>query len=207
MRGFPGGTYGKESACNAGDPGSIPKSGRFPGEGNGYTLQYSCPENSMAGGAWWDRVGHDWATNTHTHTHTHTHRRTWWGDSAMTHTRILCPSPIRHHLHRPILPRGWHHRPTAGTPLVGKDHGKTNPNEGFPSTESFKSISRHLHKPPSPWKSSFFSHSFHTQSHSTCPKTIIMKEKQGRSHAKETQPGSRNCVTVRRLVVTRPFEE
>ena len=39
--GFPGGSAGKESACNAGDPGSIPGSGRSPGEGVGYPLQYS----------------------------------------------------------------------------------------------------------------------------------------------------------------------
>ena len=45
--GFPGGSDGKVSACNAGDPGSIPGSGRSPGEGNGNPLQYSCLENSM----------------------------------------------------------------------------------------------------------------------------------------------------------------
>ena len=44
---FPGGSAGKESACNAGDPVSIPGLGRSPGEGNGYPLQYSCLENSM----------------------------------------------------------------------------------------------------------------------------------------------------------------
>ena len=43
--GFPGGLAGKESACNAGDPGSIPRWGRCPGEGHGNTLQYSCLEN------------------------------------------------------------------------------------------------------------------------------------------------------------------
>ena len=43
----------KESACNAGDPGSIPGSGRSPGEGNGNPLQYSCLENPMDRGAWW----------------------------------------------------------------------------------------------------------------------------------------------------------
>ena len=43
--GFPGGSDGKASACNAGDPGSIAGSGRSPGEGNGYPLQYSCLEN------------------------------------------------------------------------------------------------------------------------------------------------------------------
>ena len=41
------GSDGKESACNAGDLGSIPRLGRSPGEGNGYPLQYSCLENSM----------------------------------------------------------------------------------------------------------------------------------------------------------------
>ena len=45
--GFPGGSAGKESACNAGDLGSIPALGRFPGEGNSYPLQYSGLENSM----------------------------------------------------------------------------------------------------------------------------------------------------------------
>ena len=45
--GFPGGSAGKESACNAGDLGSIPRLGRYPGEGNGYPFQFSGPENSM----------------------------------------------------------------------------------------------------------------------------------------------------------------
>ena len=49
---FPGGSDGKESACNAGDLGSIPGSGRSPGEGTGYPLQYSGLENSMDRGAW-----------------------------------------------------------------------------------------------------------------------------------------------------------
>ena len=49
---FPGGSDGTESACNSGDSGSIPGSGRFPGEGNNYPLQYSCLENSMDRGAW-----------------------------------------------------------------------------------------------------------------------------------------------------------
>ena len=50
--GFAGGSDGKESACSAGDLGSIPGSGRSPGEGNNYPLQYSCLENSMDRGAW-----------------------------------------------------------------------------------------------------------------------------------------------------------
>jgi len=51
--GFPGGSEGKASAHNAGDSGAIPGSGRSLGEGNGNSLQYSCLENSMVGGAWW----------------------------------------------------------------------------------------------------------------------------------------------------------
>ena len=50
--GFSGGSEGKESDCRAGDLGSIPGSGRSPGEGNGYPLQYSCLENSKDRGAW-----------------------------------------------------------------------------------------------------------------------------------------------------------
>ena len=49
--GFPSGSDRKESACNAGDPRSIPELGRFPGEGDGYSLQYSCLENPMDRGA------------------------------------------------------------------------------------------------------------------------------------------------------------
>ena len=51
--GFPGGSDGKESACNSRDPGLIPGSGRSPGEENGYSLQYSCLEKAMDRGAWW----------------------------------------------------------------------------------------------------------------------------------------------------------
>ena len=54
--GFPGGSDGKESACNAGDWGSIPGSERCLGEGNGYPIQYSCLENPMDRGAWWATV-------------------------------------------------------------------------------------------------------------------------------------------------------
>ena len=65
MPGFPGGSDGKASACNAGDPGLILGWGRSPGEGNGNPLPYSCLENPTDGGAWWatfmglQRVGHD----------------------------------------------------------------------------------------------------------------------------------------------------
>ena len=68
LQGFPDGSVDKASACHAGDLGSIPGSGRSPGEGNGNSLQYSCLENSMNRGAWSatvpgsERVGHDWTT-------------------------------------------------------------------------------------------------------------------------------------------------
>ena len=49
---FAGSSDGKESTCNAGDPGLTPGSGRSPGEGNGYPLQYCCMEDSMDRGTW-----------------------------------------------------------------------------------------------------------------------------------------------------------
>ena len=54
--GFSGGSDCKESICNAGDVGSIPGSGRSPGEQYGYRLQYFCLENSVDRGAWWATV-------------------------------------------------------------------------------------------------------------------------------------------------------
>ena len=77
--GFPGGSPGKESACNAEDLGSVPGLGRCPGEGNGYLLPYCSLENSM------DCIVHgvkksqtqlsDFHFHSHTHTHIHTHTR------------------------------------------------------------------------------------------------------------------------------------
>ena len=61
-------SVGKESACSAGDPGSIPGLERFPGEGNGNLLHYTCLENPRDRGIWGAtvrgvaRVGHDLAT-------------------------------------------------------------------------------------------------------------------------------------------------
>ena len=52
LAGFPSGSDGKASVCNAGDLGSIPGLGRSTGEGNGSPLQYSCLENPMDCGAW-----------------------------------------------------------------------------------------------------------------------------------------------------------
>ena len=66
---FPRSSVDKESACKAGDPGSIPGLGRSPEVGNANPLQYFCLEKPMDGGAWWAaihgvaRVGHDLATN------------------------------------------------------------------------------------------------------------------------------------------------
>ena len=54
--GFPGGSDGKESACNAGDLGLITGLGRSPGGGHGNPLQYSCLENLMDRGDWWATV-------------------------------------------------------------------------------------------------------------------------------------------------------
>ena len=71
--GFPGSSIGKESACSAGDLGSIPGSGRSPGEGNGNPRQYSCLENAMDRGAWRAtvhgvvRVRHDLASKPYIH--------------------------------------------------------------------------------------------------------------------------------------------
>ena len=73
--GFPGGPDGKDSACNVGDPGSIPGLGTSYAEGNGNQLQYSCLENSMDREAWRATWGHKESDTTerlkHTHTHTH----------------------------------------------------------------------------------------------------------------------------------------
>ena len=65
---FPGGSDSKESACNAGDLSSIPRSGRCPGEGNSYPLQYSCLENPMDRRPWQATV------------HGITKSRTWLSD-------------------------------------------------------------------------------------------------------------------------------
>ena len=56
LSGLPGGSDSKESASNAGDLGSIPGSGRSPGEENGNALQYSSLENPMDRGTWWATV-------------------------------------------------------------------------------------------------------------------------------------------------------
>ena len=64
---FPGGSDSKASVYNAGDLGSIPGWGRFPGEGNGNPLQYSCLEGPMDGGTWcpWGRKESDMTERLH----------------------------------------------------------------------------------------------------------------------------------------------
>ena len=69
----PRGSDGKESACNAGDLGSIPGLGRSPGEGNGNPLQYSCMGNAMDKGALW-AVVHGFAKSQTWLRHTHTNK-------------------------------------------------------------------------------------------------------------------------------------
>ena len=68
---FSGGSVGKDSACNVGDLGSVPESGRSPGEGNGNPLQYLCLKNPMDRGARWPTVHgvtKSWTEQTDSHT-------------------------------------------------------------------------------------------------------------------------------------------
>ena len=86
-RDFPGGSEGKASASNAGDPGSIPGLGRSPGKGNGNALRYSCLENPIDRGVHgvaksqtrlsdFTSLSLSYMFHTHTHTHTHTYSHT-----------------------------------------------------------------------------------------------------------------------------------
>ena len=76
--GFPGGSDGKQSACNVGDPGSTPRWVR---------LQYSCLDNSLDRGAWWATVyGIAESNMTERLTHTHTHTQTYAHAHTDTHT-------------------------------------------------------------------------------------------------------------------------
>ena len=73
--GFPGGSDGKESTCNAGNRDLIPGSGGSPGEGNDNPLQYSCLENPMDRGGWWAMVhatAKSWTLLSDFHFHSHT---------------------------------------------------------------------------------------------------------------------------------------
>ena len=91
--GFPGGSDGKVSACNAGDLGSIPGLGRSPGEGNGSPLHYSPLESSMDREAWWvtvHGVAQSWTRrSTEWWTHINTHCFTSW--RFIKHLRVSDP--------------------------------------------------------------------------------------------------------------------
>ena len=80
----------KESACNAGEVGSIPESGRSPGEGNGYPLQYSYLENSMDWGAYWDTA------------HGVTKSQTWLNHNTFTSDRQGSKSHRRNFVHQTL---------------------------------------------------------------------------------------------------------
>ena len=86
---FPGDSYGKESACSAGDPHWIPGWGRSPGEVNRYPLQYSCLENSMDRGAWNTNAhgGHKVSRTTEGLTHALTNRK---GEIRIAIINVLC---------------------------------------------------------------------------------------------------------------------
>ena len=108
--GFPGSSAGKESACPARDPGSISGSGRSPGEGNSYLLQYSGLENPMDRGAWWAYSPWGCKESDTTeracacvHSHTCTHTMSWWGKDARIQNFTqpglrLSVFPLQYHL-------------------------------------------------------------------------------------------------------------
>ena len=83
--GFPGGSDGKKSACNVGNPGLIPGLGRSPGEGNGNPLQYSCLEDPMDRGAWWATV--------------HGVTKSWTQQSGWAHTDKYCICKMQWNIH------------------------------------------------------------------------------------------------------------
>ena len=101
--GFPGGSVVKNSPANAGDSGSIPGSGRSPGERNGNPLQYSCLGNPMDWGGWWDTVHGvtkaldttEWLNNNNND------HLTGWGES-LDHPPCV-PLKASHRIHTPQM--------------------------------------------------------------------------------------------------------
>ena len=89
---FPGGSVSKASAYNAGDPGSIPGSGRSPGEGNGYPGHYSCLGNPMDGGVWWASVQGVAELNTTERLHFH-FLAVQWSRLCTSKTRVMGSVP------------------------------------------------------------------------------------------------------------------
>ena len=90
LRGLPWQLSGKESACNAGDTGSIPGSGRSPGKGNGNPLQYSCLENPTDRGAWCTIVHGVTKSQTRLSHWAHTVAFTW----SLTRPTAPCSLPL-----------------------------------------------------------------------------------------------------------------
>ena len=91
--GFPGGSDGKESACNAGDPGSVPESGRSPGEGNGNPLQYPGKSHGWRSLAGYSPQGHKGLDTTeHLHFHLHDDQDGTYPDERMSQKQK--PSPL-----------------------------------------------------------------------------------------------------------------
>ena len=114
---FPGGSDGKDSACNAGELSSIPRSGRSPGEGNGNPLHYSCLKNPMDRGAWWATVhgvakSRTWLSNFPSLHFTSDAGRDWGQEEKGTTEDEMA---------------GWHHwldgRESEWTPGVGDGQG------------------------------------------------------------------------------------
>jgi len=95
-KGFPGGSVGKVSACNEGEPCLIPGLGRSSGEGNGNPLQYSCLKNSMDRGAWWATVHgvtKSWTQLSNWHFHCIA-RNEQSLDKLKMYTRFILPKPV-----------------------------------------------------------------------------------------------------------------
>ena len=102
--GFPRSSAGKESACKAGDLGLIPGSGRFPGEGNGNLLQYSCLENPMDPGKLQSMESQESDTTEQLSTqHTHT-SSTMYHCSLLKVTLLLVIHPYLHISEKLLFP-------------------------------------------------------------------------------------------------------
>ena len=95
----------KNLPASARDEGSIPGSGRSPGEGHGYSLRYSCLENSMDRGAWWATVHGATESWTWLNAHTHSETAASRGEHEDTHLGILFLLPMKGHKQRsPLVP-------------------------------------------------------------------------------------------------------
>ena len=104
-----GGSDGKESSCNAGDPGLISGLGRSPERGNGYPLQYCCLETSMDGGAWQATFPSLWGRNSVNGVHGVGHA---WPPSSWPGGHSQTPSPSRGQTSSSYHPTGCHLEPT-----------------------------------------------------------------------------------------------